>query len=334
MSKVRVTVPATSANLGPGYNSMALALSLHNVIELSLIDEGLSFDLSGESTGDLPRSPSNLIVRGAAAVFRKTGCAPSGLHVSLESGIPAGCGLGSSAAAILGGVVAANVLVGSPLAREELLRIAVEVEGHPEAVSAALFGGLVASSLSQEEFVYSTVPIAPMRVVVALPVMDGPTPDAVLPQGVSLSDAAANIGRASLVLLALSRGDFALLERAMDDRLHEPFRRRGIPAYKWAKAAALRHGASAVAISGAGPALIAFSASNHEEIANMMARAFREGADLETRTWILPVDTQGISISEIGVSLPRGGRPIPASPRNGASANGQQPAAEPDATSG
>ena len=144
MSRVRVTVPATSANLGPGFNSLALALSLHNVIELSHIDHGLTFDLNGEGASDLPLTPANLIVRAAAAVFRRTGCVPGGLHVSLESSIPVQSGLGSSAAAILGGVVAANVLIGSPLNRDELLKIAVEVEGHPESVTAALYGGLVA----------------------------------------------------------------------------------------------------------------------------------------------------------------------------------------------
>ena len=314
MSRVRVTVPATSANLGPGFNSLALALSLHNVIELSHIDHGLTFDLNGEGASDLPLTPANLIVRAAAAVFRRTGCVPGGLHVSLESSIPVQSGLGSSAAAILGGVVAANVLIGSPLNRDELLKIAVEVEGHPESVTAALYGGLVACTCDEGELIYTRVPIAPMHVVVALPVLTSRGPTVALPASVSLDDAAVSIGRAAIVMQALSKGDFGLLGHAMRDRIHEPTRRRLIPAYQWATTAAVRAGASAVAISGAGPALIAFAPDDHEEIAAMMVRAFTEGGHVDTRTWILPIDTQGISISEIGVSLAQNGRPTPASP--------------------
>lgn len=315
MSKVRVTVPATSANLGPGYNSLALALSLHNIIELSSTDYGLAFDLAGEGTEDLPRTPSNLIVRAAVAVFRRTGCVPSGLHVALESSIPVGSGLGSSAAAILGGVVAANVLVGSPLDRAEILQTAVEVEGHPEAVTAALYGGLVACTYDRGELIYASLPLASMQVVVALPLVAPTGPTVPLPAAVSLDDAASSIGRSALVAHALGRGDFQLLGQAMHDRLHEPTRRRLIPACDAAVRAARQAGASAVAISGAGPSLIAFAPHHHEAIASALAGAFADGADLPARTWILPVDTQGISISEIGVSLAHNGQPTPASPK-------------------
>lgn len=316
MATVRVTVPATSANLGPGLDSMALALGLYNVVELAEIERGLEVELYGAGADSLPRHPGNMVAQVAMSVFRKTGRAPGGLRISLESGIPPRSGLGSSAAALLGGVVAANVLLGSPLSREETLKTAIEMEGHPNAIVAALYGGLVVSNYEDGRLIHASVPVAPMHIVVVLPAIEIANRRDALPQSVSLADAVSNIGRAALVLQALGAGDFDLLAAAMRDRLHEPARGKAIPGFEKAVEAARRHGAAAVAISGAGPALIAFAPADHEEIAQAMTRALQAATDAEVESWILPVDTQGISISEMAVEMSfnsRRARPVPAS---------------------
>ena len=314
MTNVRVTVPATSANLGPGLGSIALALGLYNVVELSEIEQGLSFELYGEGADTLPQDPSNKVLRAATLVFRHTGCTPSGLHIRLKTSIPPQSGLGSSAAAVLGGAIAANVLLGSPLNRDQVLRIAVELDGRPDAVSAALMGGLVVSSHAGGELIYTNVPIAPMQVVVVLPDVERTKQLDALPETVALSDAIYNIGRTALMLQALTAGDFDLLAHAVRDRLHEPVHRPLIPGCSQALDAARRHGAAAVAISGSGPALIVFTEADHEQIAHAMSRAFRLATGRPARSWILPLDTQGISISELGLSLRREfPSPVPAS---------------------
>ncbi len=315
MTKVRVTVPATTSNLGPGLNSMALALGLYNVVELSEIEYGLEFDLHGEGGDSLPDTPNNMVVRAAIEVFRRAGLVPSGLRVRLENNIPPGSGLGSSAAALLGGVVAANVLLGSPLDRDEMLRIAIDMDGRPNAATAALHGGLVISSYDTDELVYATVPVVPMYVIVVLPLEgERPRPDA-FPQSVSLSDTIFSIGRANLVMRALSTGNYGLLRQAMQDRLHEPICQQCIPGYQQVVEIAQRYGAASVSVSGLGPALVAFSEQGHEEIAHQMARVFERVTGSFARTWILPLDTQGISISEMAASMSfdRQRRPVPAS---------------------
>jgi homoserine kinase len=306
MKVVHVTVPASSANLGPGFDCLALALGLHNVVEFGEAEAGLTFSISGEGAETLPRDASNLVVRAAAAVFRKVGRAPGGLRIRQENQIPLLSGLGSSAAAILGGVVAANALLDDPLSHDEMLRTAVELEGHPDNVCAALLGGLVVSSYSRGDLVHTSVPIQPMRVVVALPQVSLSTAEAraALPKSVPLENAAYNIGRAALVVQALANGDYELLKEAMHDRLHEPVRQKFIPGYRAAVEAAQKSGAATVAISGAGPSLIAFAPDGHQAIARAMARALEEATGKSVRVWVLPVDTQGISISLMAPEMP------------------------------
>jgi homoserine kinase len=304
MTTVRVTVPATSANLGPGFDSMALALGMYNVVELSEIDHGLEFDLQGEGVNSLARDAGNMVVQAAKSVFRRAGRAPGGLYVRLENNIPPGSGMGSSAAALLGGVVAANIILGNPLQRDEMLQVAIDLEGHANSIVAALCGGLVASSYEKGRLVYASLPVAPMHVVVVLPDVKISGARSRVPQSVALADAVFNIGRSALVMHALGTGDFDLLSAALADRLHEPTQREWIPGFEKAVEAARLYGASAVAVSGSGPALIAFAPDDHEAIAKAMERALHAATQAEVRSWILPVDTQGISISEMGVFMP------------------------------
>jgi homoserine kinase len=283
-----------------------LALGLHNTVELSEIDAGLAFHFRGEGADSLPRDAGNLVVRAAREVFRVAGRTPSGLRVGLNSAIPLASGLGSSAAALLGGIVAANALIDHPLSGEELLELAIDLEGHPDNVTAAFLGGLVISSYEGGHLVYKTVTVQPLQAVVVLPdvtLSTGAARDA-LPEEVPLKDAALNVGRAALVVQALVEGDYKLLGEAMRDRLHEPYRQKLIPGYDEAIKAARSKGAAAVAISGAGPSLLALAEDEHEWIARAMAEAFEKATGKTARTWILPIDTQGVALTEMATEMP------------------------------
>jgi homoserine kinase len=299
MSTVKVSIPATSANLGPGFDSMGLALGLSNSVEITETDDALTVDIQGEGAGATPENETNLIVQAAYTVFRRLDYRPRGLHFTLSNVIPLASGLGSSAASLVGGMVAANCLLDQPLSGDELLALAVEAEGHPDNVCPAFLGGLVISSYLDDHLTYHKMPIKPMEVALVLPAIRSKTHDmrAILPKSVLLTDAAANIGRAVMVAHALSDGDYDLLADAMQDRLHEPYRRASIPGFDQAVEGALEAGAAAVALSGAGPSLIAFAPSGHARIAGRMADILRATTGLGVRSWVLPVDTHGLVIN-------------------------------------
>ncbi|MCS6910885.1 MAG: homoserine kinase [Anaerolineales bacterium] len=302
MKKASVTVPASTANLGAGFDCLALALGLRNTVELYETKQGLEIDVEGEGAERVATDTTNLTYRAAQAVFEKTGYRPPGLRLHAVNGIPVGSGLGSSSAAIVGGLAAANALVGGRLSRQELLRLAMEIEGHPDNVAAAIFGGLTLVSASGEELLVKSLPVPPLKVVIALPDLRLSTAQAraALPQHVPLEDAVFNIGHAVFTVQALTAGDFELLRRAMNDRLHQPYRKRLIPGYDAVAAEARKAGAVAVALSGAGPSLVAFAPERHGEIADAMKAAF-EAHSLPCRTFILPVDRQGVQVSVVSL---------------------------------
>lgn len=301
MKKVSVTVPASTANLGAGFDCLALALGLRNTVELWEISAGLEIDVEGEGEGRVPLDSTNLIVRAAEQVFEKTDKRPTGLRVHAINTIPLGSGMGSSAAAVVGGLSAANALVDGGLNREELLRLACKLEGHPDNAAAALFGGLVIVSFNAEELLSRSLAIPPLKVVVALPNIRLSTAElrAALPEQVPVSDAVFNLGHALFTLQALTSGNESLLRWAVADRLHQPYRKRFIPGYDSVVAEARKAGAVAVALSGSGPALVAFGSAKLAEIAEAMKVAF-ESNGLACRTFILPVDQQGVQIGKIG----------------------------------
>lgn len=301
MRKALVTVPASTANLGAGFDCLGLALGLRNTVELWEVKQGLEIDVEGEGEERVPLDSTNLVVRAAEKVFEKVGKRPTGLRVHEVNAIPLGSGMGSSAATVVGGLAAANALVDGSLSRHDLLRLAYEMEGHADNAAAALFGGLALVSANADELLARSLTIAPMRVVIVLPEMRLSTAEAraALPEQVSLKDAVFSLGHALFTVQALTSGDADLLRWAVADRLHQPYRRKLIPGYEAVAAEARKAGALAVALSGSGPSLVAFASEKHWEIANAMKAAF-EVNRLACRTFVLPVDQQGVQISVSG----------------------------------
>lgn len=301
MHKVNVSVPAVSTNVGPGFDALGLALNLRNVVEMSLTpDDALAVEVRGEGEGVLPASVHNPAIRAAIRLFQSLEQAPTGLAVRCTNRIPLDVGLSARAALIVGGVVAANNLLGNPYTHDDLIRLAAEFSGQPEAVATAMRGGLSLCSSSDEGLVYRAIEVAPLRVVLAVPELAAPVHrlrDA-LPQAVPLDEVVTNIGHALLLVEALRQADYKLLRLVVTDRLHEPYRTPLIPGYAAARAAALAAGAVAVTLCGAGPALLAFAPFNHPTIEAALRTAFQD-AGIAARTWTVGVDLQGVVISVV-----------------------------------
>jgi len=294
MTRVRVRVPASSANLGPGFDTLGLALGLHNEVAMEE-DESVSVTIEGEGAARLPRNDENVVVRGARALFDLAGRPFRGIKVALVNRIPPGRGLGSSAAAWLGGVVGANVLLGDPLPRDEILQLAARQEGHPDNVAAALLGGLTVACRVGDRVVAVSLPVpADLQWVVLIPELESSTADAraVLPRTVSHQDAVFNVGRACLFVGGLLSGRPDLFGAAMEDRLHQPYRHRLFPWMDAVATGARSAGAIGCVLSGAGPSLLAVVRERGDDVSKAMESALhRAGIRGSART--LSVDRAG-----------------------------------------
>lgn len=292
---ITVKVPATSANLGPGFDALGLALDLWNESTFELAED-FSVSIEGEGTGKLAQGRNNMIIRTAQRFAELAGKQLHPFTVRCVNRIPTGSGMGSSAAATLTGLLAANLLTGSKLPDEAILDLATEIEGHPDNVAPALLGGLVVSTLSEGKVVARKLPVAPIYVTLVLPEFHFPTKEArsALPEQVSMKDAVHNISRAVLVTEAFRTGDLSLLGEVMTDVLHQPYRMPLIPGAEDAMQAMKAEGASAVALSGAGPSLIAFSEA--ESNCGFAAKRAFEGAGLSARIFQLGVSIRGAEI--------------------------------------
>jgi homoserine kinase len=274
--RISVSVPATTANLGPGFDCLALALDLWNTAVFSREGKAWQVRVEGEGADWLPQDENNLVAQAFTAFYRRRSLPlPSGLVITCRNGIPTSSGMGSSAAACLLGLLGASVLSGVNATKEELLEMAGEMEGHADNAAAALYGGLVVLARGTQGWIVRRHKIPPLNAVIALPEVKLSTRQAraALPEQVALADAVHNLGRTALVVDALCAGDILLLAQVMDDRLHQPYRLPLIPGAAEAISAAQKTGAAA-ALSGAGPAVIAFPAGKPQAVPNAMLAAF------------------------------------------------------------
>jgi len=274
-----VRVPATTANLGPGFDCLGLALDLWNEARFALDGDGIVVNVKGEGAETLPDDATNLVAQAALRVYDEAGvAAPAGLVIDCDVRVPLASGLGSSSSAVVAGLLGGNELLGHPFKREALLELAADIEGHPDNVAAALLGGLTIVVRKDERLLTKKILVPEVHVALAVPDLPFSTSiaRAGLPTEVSMTDAVFNLGRTPLVVEALRTGDFELLGQVIDDRLHQANRLELIPGGRAAWVAAQHAGAAAVAVSGSGPSLVAFVslATDADIVAKAMADAF------------------------------------------------------------
>ncbi|MBW8752360.1 MAG: homoserine kinase [Propionibacteriales bacterium] len=267
---VTVTVPATSANLGPGFDCLGLALDLHDTLTGEVADAGLVVEIVGEGADSLPRDETHLVVRAMSAAFAAAGVGPGGLRLRCDNVIPQARGLGSSSAAIVGGLALARALLddgASLLPDSVLLALANQLEGHPDNVAPALFGGFVVCGQTDEDVWADQAPIArEISAVVFVPPTGVSTEAArgLLPAEIPHAAAAANTGRAALLVTALGHAPQRLL-RATEDFLHQEYRASAMPE-SLALVHALRADGHAAVVSGAGPTVLVLTADGPGEL--------------------------------------------------------------------
>jgi homoserine kinase len=309
---ITIKVPATSANLGPGFDALGLALDLWNETMFTTdletderipstdwkADKRMMVSIQGEGAGLLAQNEKNLIVRMAQKVAERAGKRLPPFRAECVNQIPLSSGLGSSAATILTGLLAGNALLENTLSREDVLNLASELEGHPDNVAPALMGGLVVSTVEEGKVIAHSIPVGmDVCITIVLPDFYITTKQAraALPKKISLRNAVHNISRAIFVTEAFRTGDLNLLGKAMTDTLHQPYRLKLIPGARSAMEAAKEAGAAAVALSGAGPSLIAFSSKAEAGIGAAMKGAY-EAAGLSTRIFNLGISSRGAEI--------------------------------------
>jgi homoserine kinase len=294
--RVHVRVPATSANLGPGFDALGLALALYNEVEVRPA-ASTTVTVEGEGVGRLPADDKNVVVRAIRLAYATARRPAEPVAVRCVNRIPPARGLGSSAAAWVGGLLAGNALLDSPFDRAALLRLAARAEGHPDNVAAAVYGGLTVACGEGDAVVAQRLSVPAELVWVALiPAITSSTAEAraVLPMTVPRADAVFNVQRVALLLASLHTGSIDALATALDDRLHQPYRRQLFPWLPSVVEAARAAGALGCVLSGAGPSLLAVArdATEGQAVAAALEKALAS-AGVSGVARALAVDAQG-----------------------------------------
>lgn len=303
-NRVVVRVPGTSANCGPGFDCLGVATTIYNYIDLTLLRSSrLTVEASGEGADKIPLGKKNLTWQAIRRLLQEVGRADDfkGAIIRTKNNVPLSRGLGSSSTAIVAGLTAANEILGAPLDKNGLLKLATEIEGHPDNVAPAIFGGFTVSVMSGGDVqTFSFMPRIKLKLIVTVPDFELSTRLArkVLPKNVALKDAIFNVSRASMLVAALVKGREDLLPFAFDDALHQPYRQKLVPGMTEVFTAAREAGALGAAISGAGSCLIAFTAAGgglEQKISAAMTDAFAAHG-VKSRTLILDVDKRGAKV--------------------------------------
>lgn len=296
---VTVTVPATTSNLGPGFDCIGAAFTLYNQFRFTLDSTGsqtVTITVKGSEAQRVKTDASNLVYQAFVKFYQRLEQAPPSVQIEIELGVPLARGLGSSATAIIAGLVGANQLAGSPLEQSEVMEMAIALEGHPDNVVPALLGGCYLAATDEGGWQICDVPwhssIVP---VVAIPDFELSTQQArrVLPAQVSRADAIFNTAHLGLLVRGLELGKEDWLRAALHDRLHQPYRQALIPGYEAVRSAALSAGAIGLVISGAGPTLLALAPTAQAvSVEAAMGAAWQaEGITAQPRS--LALDSQG-----------------------------------------
>lgn len=301
---LKIKVPATSANLGPGFDTLGLAIKVYNTFIFSKINKGIEIIIRDKNTGNIFEIPrgDNLLYQSMKFLFDKNGKEFEGLRIIEEIDIPFARGMGSSATAVVAGLVAANILMDKPYSEKEIINFSVKIEGHPDNVLPALKGGFVINVMG-DDLVYKKMAISNnLKIIMLIPDFQLKTEDLrnVLPDEIKYQDAIFNQSRTALLTACLYDNDWSKLRFAMEDRLHQDYRAELIPGFHTLLEVAYQYGALGVALSGAGPSLIAFCKQDGELIGQKMVAEFAKYKI--SSTYILSeVDNKGIQVEKIGV---------------------------------
>ncbi|MEL6442090.1 MAG: homoserine kinase [Cyanobacteria bacterium J06621_8] len=301
MNPILVTVPATTANIGVGFDCLGAALTMSNEFQFAVVDstQKLTIIVEGNEAQKLGKDENNLLYRSLLKLYRKIGQTPPCLKITIKLGVPTSRGLGSSATAIVGGLLGANALAGNPLSQSEIRDLAIAIEGHPDNVVPALLGNCVLSVRDGEQWQISPIPWHQELVpVVAIPNFELSTAQArrVLPAEYSRQDAVYNISRMGLLIRGLATNNAGWLSASLSDRIHQPYRSQLITGYQQVQQAAIVAGAYGMVISGAGPTLLALTNSEHAE--RVVAAMTQAWTDLN-----ISADVRSLGINSEGAKV-------------------------------
>ncbi|NDO47744.1 homoserine kinase [Clostridium sp. MD294] len=296
---IHIKVPATSANMGPGFDSIGVALQLYNHLWFEQIEEGLEIIVKRKHEIEIPTDKNNLIYKTMVDFFAETGNVMPPVRLIQEDYIPMVRGLGSSAACIVAGLLAANHLSGCHYSKEELSQIAAKIEGHPDNSNPALFGGMVVGATDYNEMRHVRLDL-PSDLVFAIMVPNFPvsTHDArrVLPSTYDRSDAVFNASRAALLVASIYSGNYENLSMAMQDSIHQPYRSQLIPDMERIFKAAKNYGALGAYLSGAGSTLMAVLTDKQAETFQYKMAAYLKAIPNEWQLTLLKPDEKGAQL--------------------------------------
>ena len=295
---IRVRVPATSANLGPGFDSLGIALSIYNEYGFSFQDEGISFEGFEQEF----KNEDNIIFMAMKKVFNKYNFKFKGLKIKIiKQDIPISRGLGSSSSCIVAGLIGAFALMNKELEKEEVFKLAIDIEGHPDNVCPAIFGGLVSTVMANGETLYNKIEIKNgVKFIALIPNFKLSTEKAraILPSEVSFKDSVYNIGRAALLISCFMNGNYKLLREATKDRLHQQYRSKLIEGFDEVYEKVLNIGAYGCFLSGAGPTIMAIINENDLDFVDDIKKFIKE----EKLNW----NIKELAIDKVGAKILKG----------------------------